>query len=95
MFALLVFFSLSQGARRVKDEPAFFYPHNMDFRGRAYPMHPHLHHLGSDNCRGLLQFASGQLLGPNGLKWLKVRLALRVCKSVASGSWVWGAFLRT
>lgn len=26
-------------------EPRFYFPHNVDFRGRAYPMHPHLNHL--------------------------------------------------
>ena len=24
----------------------FYYPHTVDFRGRAYPLHPSLHHLG-------------------------------------------------
>ena len=26
-------------------ESRFYFPHNVDFRGRAYPMHPHLNHL--------------------------------------------------
>ncbi|KAH7854119.1 hypothetical protein Vadar_010321 [Vaccinium darrowii] len=34
-------------AQKMKDEDGFFYPHNLDFRGRAYPMHPHLNHLVS------------------------------------------------
>lgn len=62
-------------ARRLIDEEAFYYPHNLDFRGRAYPMHPHLNHLGSDLCRGLLVFADGKPLGPQGLRWLKIQLA--------------------
>ncbi|KAM7520608.1 hypothetical protein LguiB_019570 [Lonicera macranthoides] len=62
-------------ARKMKDEEGFFYPHNLDFRGRAYPMHPHLNHLGSDVCRGILEFAEGRPLGSSGLRWLKIHLA--------------------
>ncbi|TKY73147.1 DNA-directed RNA polymerase 3 [Spatholobus suberectus] len=62
-------------ARKMKDEEGFYYPHNLDFRGRAYPMHPHLNHLGSDLCRGLLEFAEGRPLGNSGLRWLKIHLA--------------------
>nr|ABD96891.1 hypothetical protein [Tarenaya spinosa] len=62
-------------ARKMKDEEGFYYPHNIDFRGRAYPMHPHLNHLGSDLCRGVLEFAEGKPLGSSGLRWLKIHLA--------------------
>ena len=53
----------------------FYFPHNVDFRGRAYPMAPFLNHMGADNARGLLTFAESRILGPNGLWWLKVHLA--------------------
>lgn len=62
-------------ARKMRDEEAFYYPHNLDFRGRAYPMHPHLNHLSSDLCRGALEFAEGRPLGKSGLRWLKIHLA--------------------
>ncbi|KAL0340199.1 UNVERIFIED_CONTAM: DNA-directed RNA polymerase 3B, chloroplastic [Sesamum radiatum] len=62
-------------ARKMKDEEGFYYPHNLDFRGRAYPMHPHLNHLSSDLCRGILEFAEGRPLGKSGLRWLKIHLA--------------------
>ncbi|CAN1166839.1 DNA-directed RNA polymerase 3, chloroplastic [Linum perenne] len=62
-------------ARKLKDEEGFYYPHNLDFRGRAYPMHPHLNHLSSDLCRGVLEFAEGRPLGKSGLSWLKIHLA--------------------
>lgn len=52
-----------------------YFPHNMDFRGRAYPIPPYLNHMGADNVRGLLVFAEGKELGPNGLRWLKIHLA--------------------
>lgn len=64
-----------QVARKLRDEEGFFYPHNLDFRGRAYPIHPHLNHLGSDLCRGILNFAEGRPLGTEGLHWLKIHLA--------------------
>ncbi|KAM7249214.1 hypothetical protein ACFE04_019802 [Oxalis oulophora] len=47
-------------------------PHNMDFRGRVYPVPPHLTHIGSDMARALLGFAKGEKLGPRGLDWLKI-----------------------
>ncbi|CAK9316793.1 unnamed protein product [Citrullus colocynthis] len=62
-------------ARKMKGEDGFYYPHNLDFRGRAYPMHPYLNHLGSDLCRGILEFAEGRPLGESGLRWLKIHLA--------------------
>ncbi|XP_038890081.1 DNA-directed RNA polymerase 2, chloroplastic/mitochondrial-like isoform X2 [Benincasa hispida] len=62
-------------AGKMKDEEGFYYPHNIDFRGRAYPMHPYLNHLGSDLCRGILEFAEGRPLRKSGLGWLKIHLA--------------------
>ncbi|KAK7265191.1 hypothetical protein RJT34_32807 [Clitoria ternatea] len=62
-------------ARKMEDEEGFYFPHNVDFRGRAYPMHSHLNHLNCDLCRGLLEFAEGRSLGRSGLKWLKIHLA--------------------
>lgn len=53
----------------------FYFPHNVDFRGRAYPMSPFLNYMGADLCRGLLTFGVGKPLGLNGLRWLKIHLA--------------------
>lgn len=53
----------------------FYMPHNIDFRGRAYPLSPHFNHLGNDVTRSLLIFWEGRKLGPKGLWWLKVHLA--------------------
>ncbi|OCK92985.1 DNA/RNA polymerase [Cenococcum geophilum 1.58] len=53
----------------------FYYPHNVDFRGRAYPIPPALNHMGADIARGLLKFAKGKELGTVGLQWLKIHLA--------------------
>ncbi|KAL4063046.1 hypothetical protein V8B97DRAFT_2026531 [Scleroderma yunnanense] len=54
---------------------AFYLPHNLDFRGRAYPIPPHLNHIGDDLSRGLLMFAEAKPLGERGLRWLKIHLA--------------------
>ncbi|CAI4061921.1 hypothetical protein SUVZ_06G0150 [Saccharomyces uvarum] len=52
-----------------------YFPHNLDFRGRAYPLSPHFNHLGNDMSRGLLIFWHGKKLGSSGLKWLKIHLS--------------------
>ncbi|KAI0291577.1 hypothetical protein BC826DRAFT_1022569 [Russula brevipes] len=53
----------------------FYFPHNVDFRGRAYPLPAHLNHLGDDLSRGLLLFGEAKPLGERGLRWLKIHLA--------------------
>lgn len=52
-----------------------YFPHSLDFRGRAYPIPPHFNHLGNDLCRGLLKFGTERELGAAGLRWLKIHLA--------------------
>lgn len=44
----------------------------MDFRGRVYPIPPHLNHLGSDLARCMLIFDQPQPLGIDGFSWLKL-----------------------
>ena len=61
-------------ARAYVDQ-TFYFPHNLDFRGRAYPISPLFNHMGADNVRGLLIFAKGKELGVTGLRWLKIHLA--------------------
>lgn len=61
-------------ARAFRDE-TFYFPHNLDFRGRAYPIPPNLSHIGDDMCRGLLLFGEAKTLGERGLRWLKIHLA--------------------
>ncbi|KAF8064220.1 DNA/RNA polymerase [Lyophyllum atratum] len=52
-----------------------YLPHNLDFRGRAYPIPPHLNHIGDDLSRGLLKFGEAKPLGERGLRWLKIHLS--------------------
>ncbi|KAK2614558.1 hypothetical protein N8I77_001369 [Diaporthe amygdali] len=61
-------------ARAYRDQE-FYFPHNVDFRGRAYPIPPYLNHMGADHVRGLLRFSQGKELGERGLIWLKVHLS--------------------
>ncbi|KAI0087670.1 DNA/RNA polymerase [Irpex rosettiformis] len=53
----------------------FYLPHTVDFRGRAYPLPPHLNQVGDDLSRGLMKFADGKPLTERGLRWLKIHLA--------------------
>ncbi|KAK3262316.1 hypothetical protein CYMTET_28820 [Cymbomonas tetramitiformis] len=73
-------YKLSVG-RLLRDE-VFHYPHNIDFRGRAYTMHPHLNHLGADPSRASLQFADPHPLGEHGLYWLFLHLANKYANGV-------------
>jgi len=53
-------------------EQVLWFPHNIDFRGRCYPLPPLFNHMGADLARSLLVFAQGKPLGPGGLDWLKL-----------------------
>jgi len=60
-------------ANRFKDEPEFFFPHQLDFRGRVYAVPLFLHPQGNDAARGLLTFASTVPIGDEeGARWLAI-----------------------
>uniref|UniRef100_A0A093USB6 DNA-directed RNA polymerase n=1 Tax=Talaromyces marneffei PM1 TaxID=1077442 RepID=A0A093USB6_TALMA len=61
-------------ARAYKNQ-TFYLPHNMDFRGRAYPLPAYLNQMSADNARSLLLFKKGKALGEAGLRWLKIHLS--------------------
>jgi DNA-directed RNA polymerase len=66
---------LSSG-RELRNEPAIWFPHFLDFRGRMYPVsHRGPHPQASDLGKALIHFARGKELGPTGLRWLSVRAA--------------------
>jgi DNA-directed RNA polymerase len=52
----------------------FYLPHNMDFRGRVYPVPSFNHHSG-DATKALIRFHRGKPLGEFGLTWLMVHVA--------------------
>jgi DNA-directed RNA polymerase len=63
-------------ARKFAPEGEIFYPHELDFRGRVYPMvsggpTPQ----GDDSSKALLEFAQGMPLGLDGFRWLNIHVA--------------------
>jgi DNA-directed RNA polymerase len=75
-WSLLSDFELKLGiARKFKEIERFYLPLNLDFRGRIYPISPHLNQIGNDLARGLIEFADGKPLGETGFRWLKIHLA--------------------
>jgi DNA-directed RNA polymerase, mitochondrial len=53
---------------------SFWLPHNLDFRGRVYPV-PHFSHQRQDHVKAMFQFAYGNPLGEYGAGWLSIHLA--------------------
>ena len=70
--SFLLTLKIAQSYRSVRE---MYFPHNCDFRGRVYPITPHLNHMGADLNRGILTFSEGKRIGEDGLYWLKVHLA--------------------
>jgi len=62
-------------ANEYRNEERIYYPHKLDFRGRAYPFASFLHHQGNDLCRGLLEHGEEIELDETGEWWLKVHAA--------------------
>lgn len=58
-------------ARKYKDMDIWF-PCNLDFRGRIYPLPSYLHPQGDDLCRGLLRFSEEYPLGAEGIEDAKI-----------------------
>ena len=69
-----------QVARAFKNVDKIYFPQQLDFRGRVYPIPPHLNHIGNDLCRSLLIFSEKKPLGKSGLRWLKIHLANKMGK---------------
>lgn len=55
-----------------KDEPAIYFPHNMDWRGRIYPITSYLSPQGNAYSRALLEFANGVPVGRDANLWLSL-----------------------
>lgn len=64
------FLKVLSTALAVKDENAIWFPCNLDFRGRVYPIVNYLSPQGDDLSKALLTFAEGRALGPDGADWL-------------------------
>lgn len=62
-------------AERFTGREAIYFPHNLDFRGRVYPIPNHLNPQGDDLARGLLCFAEAKPITERGIFWLKIHVA--------------------
>lgn len=56
------------------EHPRFFIPHNLDWRGREYPM-TNFNFQREDRVRALFLFGDGEPIGEEGIQWLKVHVA--------------------
>jgi DNA-directed RNA polymerase, mitochondrial len=61
-------------AQWLSEQPEFYLPCSLDFRGRVYPV-PSFNHQRSDYVKGMFRFSKGKRLGSSGLYWLQVHVA--------------------
>lgn len=63
-------------ADEMKEYEAIYFPHNLDSRGRAYPLPAFLNPQGPDYVKALLEFSKGMPVEPNcdndATKWLAI-----------------------
>lgn len=59
-------------AKQFKKYKEIYFPYQMDFRGRLYPIPVLLQPQGSDLAKGLLRFAEGKPVDENSIKWLQI-----------------------
>ncbi|MDE7065299.1 MAG: DNA-dependent RNA polymerase, partial [Desulfovibrionaceae bacterium] len=60
-------------ARQYEDEPRFYFPYQLDFRGRIYAVPSYLNPQGTDLAKGVLRFADGKPLGTmQAVRWLAI-----------------------
>ena len=62
-------------AAKLSTRDVIYFPWQLDWRGRAYPVPSHLHPQSDDVGRSLLEFASDCELGERGQHWLRIHLA--------------------
>lgn len=68
------FYRMMSVVSRLEGEPEFFFPYNLDFRGRIYPLPDYLSPQGTDMEKGLLTFARKDPMGIYGGVWLALHL---------------------
>src|SRR5262249_6729715 len=62
-------------AARLSVEERFYFPCQMDHRGRVYPVPPTMNPQSDHIGRALIEFADGKPLGKRGVYWLQIHLA--------------------
>ena len=69
--------ALIELAKKFQQEDDIYFPHQLDFRGRAYPMPAFLEPQGAEFSRALLEFCDGKRMGdhPKSGYWLAIHTA--------------------
>ena len=62
-------------ARDFRKSEQIYFPHSIDFRGRAYPIPVPFNHQGDDVARSLLVWGTSKPLGQSGWRWLRIHAA--------------------
>lgn len=61
-------------AEYLHDAECFYTTMNCDWRGRVYPI-PHFNFQREDRVRALFEFADGEPIGEDGIRWLQMHVA--------------------
>lgn len=69
------FLRILSTAERMGKYDQFWFPYQMDWRGRMYPVVGTFNPQGQDAAKGSLEFAEGKPLGEDGVLWLQIHLA--------------------
>ena len=69
------FLRILNTAQRMSKYQEFWFPYQMDWRGRMYPVVGTFNPQGQDAAKGALEFAEGKPLGETGVMWLQIHLA--------------------
>jgi len=64
--------SILRIANQFSEYEKIWFPYQMDFRGRLYPIPVLLQPQGTDLAKGLLHFANGKAVDNNSIKWLQI-----------------------
>ena len=59
----------------MKKYDVFYYPYQLDYRGRVYPIPDFLNPQSKGYIKSLLEFSEGKVLDDRGLYWLKIHTA--------------------
>ena len=59
-------------ANQFRDYEKIYFPHQMDFRGRLYPIPVLLQPQGTDLAKVLLHFSKGKTVDEHSIKWLEI-----------------------
>jgi DNA-directed RNA polymerase len=62
-------------ANKFKQYDSIYFPHTLDWRGRAYPVPSLMNPQADDVGKSLIEFANGKPIGEHGGYWLAVHLA--------------------